>query len=62
MLVLTRKMGEQIVIGPNVVVKVLAVEGNRVRLGVVAPPEVSIRRAELGTGRDPAEGQERTDR
>ena len=47
MLVLTRKAGETIRIGENIAVTVLAVEGHRVRLGIAAPTEVPIRRAEL---------------
>ena len=47
MLVLSRKVGEQIVIGRGVTVAVLAVNGQRVRLGVVAPDDVSIHRAEV---------------
>ena len=48
MLVLTRKEGEQIVLGENIRVIVLAIKGKRVRLGLLAPPEVSIVRQELG--------------
>jgi carbon storage regulator len=44
MLVLTRKLDEMIVIGEGIEVKVLGVSGNRVRLGITAPPEVFIRR------------------
>ena len=39
MLVLTRHSGEQIVIGETVVVTVVAIEGNKVRLGIQAPRE-----------------------
>lgn len=48
MLVLTRKEGEQIVLGENIRVIILAIKGKRVRLGLSAPPEVSIVRQELG--------------
>ncbi|HEY7156241.1 MAG TPA: carbon storage regulator [Gemmataceae bacterium] len=51
MLVLTRKQGEQIIIGENIRITVLAVEGNRVRLGLTAPDDVSILRVELGSWR-----------
>lgn len=44
MLVLTRKVGEQIAIGPNTEVTVCEIHGNRVRLGISAPPEVPLRR------------------
>jgi len=47
MLVLSRRRGERIVIGPNIELTVVAVCGNRVRLGVQAPPEVTILRNEL---------------
>lgn len=47
MLVLSRKQNEQIVIGDNIVVKVVDIRGGRIRLGIDAPPEVSIRREEL---------------
>jgi carbon storage regulator len=48
MLVLSRKRGERIVIpGCSVTVTVVAVEGNRVRLGVAAPAEATIVREEL---------------
>jgi carbon storage regulator len=47
MLVLSRKIGEKIVIGDGIVVTVLEVKGRQVRLGLEAPPEVSIWRGEL---------------
>lgn len=47
MLVLQRKAGESILIGDNVKVTVLAVEGGRVRLAVDAPKEIQILRSEL---------------
>jgi carbon storage regulator len=47
MLYLQRKGGEQIVIGRDIVVTVVKCAGNVVRLGITAPPEVSIRRHEL---------------
>jgi carbon storage regulator len=47
MLVLTRKIGEQIVVGDDIRVTVLAVNGQRARVGIEAPPEVLIRRSEL---------------
>lgn len=51
MLVLTRKAGERIVIADNIVVEVLEVQGNRVRVGIQAPPGVTILREELLTGK-----------
>jgi carbon storage regulator len=47
MLVLTRLIGEEIVIGENIRVKVVAVKGHRVRLGITAPLSVIVRREEL---------------
>src|SRR5690242_10688513 len=47
MLVLSRKTGERIVIGENIVVTVLSVCGNKVRLGVEAPRELSVYREEI---------------
>jgi carbon storage regulator len=47
MLVLTRKIGERVVIGGDVCVTVLKTHGNRVRLGITGPPEVTIHREEL---------------
>jgi carbon storage regulator len=48
MLVLSRKPGERVRIGPDITFEVLAVRGNQVRLGIEAPPRVRIARAELG--------------
>lgn len=47
MLVLTRKVGEEIVIGGNIRVRVLSIQGNQIRLGFVAPREIPIQRQEL---------------
>jgi carbon storage regulator len=47
MLVLSRKCGEQIVIGNGITVAVVAVRGGRVSLGVTAPAEVPIHREEI---------------
>ena len=47
MLVLSRKIGEEIIIGDGIRVKVLSVQGNQVRLGFVAPRSVNIHRQEL---------------
>ena len=51
MLVLTRKPGEEIVIGSGIRITVVAVTGNKVRLGVVAPPSVLVDRAEVAERR-----------
>jgi carbon storage regulator len=47
MLVLTRKPGEQIVIGHNIRVTVVQLGNGRVKLGIEAPPTVSVDRAEI---------------
>ena len=47
MLVLARKLDESIVIGDNIVVKVISVEKGVVKLGIVAPSDISIVRNEL---------------
>jgi carbon storage regulator len=47
MLVLRRKIGERLVIAGVVTVTVLEVEGERVKLGITAPPDVAIVREEL---------------
>lgn len=47
MLVLTRRTGEKLVIGNEVVVEVLAVSGEGVKLGIVAPRETSVHRYEV---------------
>jgi carbon storage regulator len=47
MLVLSRKVGEEIIIGDTIRVRVVAVEGTRVRLGFEAPRSVEIQREEL---------------
>jgi carbon storage regulator len=47
MLVLSRKLGEQIVIGDNVTVTVLEVRGSRVKLGLAGPADIPIHREEL---------------
>lgn len=47
MLVLTRSLGEELVIDGNIRVRVAEIKGGRIRLAVEAPREVSIRRSEL---------------
>jgi carbon storage regulator len=47
MLVLTRKLNERIVVDNHIVIEVLSIQGGRVRLGITAPPDVSIVRDEL---------------
>jgi carbon storage regulator len=47
MLVLTRKVGERIVIGENIEITVVQVRGGKVRLGITAPREIPIHRKEV---------------
>ena len=47
MLILTRRVGETLVIGDDVTVTVLGVKGNQVRLGVNAPRDISVHREEI---------------
>jgi carbon storage regulator len=50
MLVLTRRIGEEIMIAGNIRVKVVAVDGQRIRLGITAPSSVPVVRRELLPG------------
>lgn len=47
MLILTRRVGESLIIGDDIVVHVLGVKGNQVRIGVEAPQDVSVHREEI---------------
>lgn len=47
MLILTRRVGETLVVGDEITVTVLGVKGNQVRLGVNAPKEVAVHREEI---------------
>jgi carbon storage regulator len=47
MLILSRKLGEQIVIDGNILLRIVAVSGNRVKLGITAPASVVVEREEL---------------
>ena len=47
MLILTRRVGETLMIGDSVVVTVLGVKGNQVRVGITAPKDVAVHREEI---------------
>ena len=47
MLILTRRVGESLMIGDDVVVNVLGVKGNQVRIGVDAPKDIEVHREEI---------------
>ena len=47
MLILTRRMGETLMIGDDIAVTVLDVKGNQIRLGIAAPKEIPVHREEV---------------
>jgi len=47
MLILTRRVGESVVIGDDISVTILGVKGNQVRIGVTAPMDVAVHRQEI---------------
>ncbi len=66
MLILTRRVGETLMIGDSVTVTVLGVKGNQVRLGITAPRDVTVHREEIfqrihpeGENQSPAGGRDK---
>lgn len=60
MLILSRRTDESIVIGDEVTITILSVKGKQVRIGITAPPDVSVHREEIYQriqAGDPAEGE-----
>jgi carbon storage regulator len=53
MLVLSRKLGEKILIGDSIVLTVVKIDRNQIRLGIEAPVEVAIYREEISPARTP---------
>jgi carbon storage regulator len=51
MLVLSRKLGEKIVIGENIVVTVVKIDRNQIRIGIEAPQEIPVYREEISPSR-----------
>ncbi len=47
MLILTRRVGETVMVGDDITITVLGVKGNQVRIGVNAPKEVAVHREEI---------------
>jgi carbon storage regulator len=50
MLVLSRKLGEKIVVGGNIVITVVKIDRNQVRIGIEAPHEIPVYREEILPG------------
>ena len=49
MLVLTRRISEQLIIGENIVITIVRIDGGQVRVGIDAPREITVKRSELTT-------------
>lgn len=61
MLVLTRRVGEEIVIDGNIHVSIISIRGNHVRIGISAPPTVRVDRREVHEQRAEFAGMESED-
>ena len=53
MLVLGRKLGQKIVIGDDIVIQVVSIDGNKVRIGITAPKDVPVNREEIAPSKLP---------
>lgn len=47
MLILTRRINEEVMIGDDIKIRILGVKGNQVRIGIAAPEDVSVHREEI---------------
>ena len=61
MLILTRRVGESLMVGDDVTITVLGVKGNQVRVGVKAPKDVAVHREEILNRMEDAAAQELAD-
>jgi carbon storage regulator len=62
MLILTRRIGESLKIGPDVTVTVMGVKGSQVRIGIEAPKDVTVLREEIaGRGKHQGSGSQDSD-
>jgi carbon storage regulator len=59
MLILTRRVGETVMIGDGIAVTVLEVKGNQIRLGIAAPKEIPVHREEVYVRLQEEQGRKR---